>query len=138
MRSVTLLLVALLVATPLASADVQRESEVMTVVSIYRQGQTLLAWQPSPTAIEYGVYRSLPGVPEEFELIGETRSSVFLDGDAPDSPVDYVVLVLRSTTPPANAGAEPQKGSCVRASASGASITASNCIPASVWGEVTV
>ena len=136
MRSVPLLLAVLIAAAPLASARIERENEVMGLVTVHRHDTVLLVWQPTPGAIEYGIYREAGPGEDDLVLVGATRAPFYVDDDAPDASIAYVVLVISQIDGPANAGTSPQQSSCVSASTSGAQVTVSNCLPERVWGEV--
>lgn len=136
MRSIVLILTATLTLAPLAGATIEREDEVMHLVTIHRQDTTFLAWAPSPGAAFYHVYRAQESDPSQYVLVGTARAPGFVDHDAPRALVEYVVTAVFAFTPPV--GASPHKSSCVSASTSGATVTASNCVPAVVWGEVSV
>lgn len=140
MRSVPLLLVALLAATPCVSATFNSENEVHGLIAVQRDDTVMLAWQPTPGATQYGIYRETAAGADEYVFLGSTRSLFFIDNAAPGDGANYVVVVLHQAPlpGPADAGTTPQKGSCVRASASGASVTASNCVPQSAEGSLDV
>lgn len=127
MRGVLLLVLTMTLATPAAIAqETEADREVANLVAVRTVATgAILAWEPTPGASGYAVYR-LEG--QNQTLLGETKRTTFFDPDAPER-ASYVVIALDAPGNPP----PPPSGACVTASTKGASVTARNCMPPDIW-----
>lgn len=127
MRSVWLLLVALLVVPTIGAASWdEREDRLAVTVMRIDDAFVHVSWSAAPGALAYEVHRG-PSL-DDLELITTTPALEYADAYAPEGDTWYVIISTYPITSSLEPG--PIRGKCVAMRGlTGISVTVAHCLP---------